>query len=335
MAFGERIAPDEAAQFQAFAEELVALQQARATEAGGAKQRTLHVKQHLGAVGELVVRATPTARAGVFANAGQAWPVYARFSNGSSRHQADAEPDVRGFAIKLVGVPGAKLIAGLEAELTQDFLFIDTPAIPFRTPDEFMRFVRAAKDGPLKLLPRLISAFGPRRALALLWRALSGAKVRSYATHTFHTAAPIAFGPSAAKLSLVPVPDDAPMPRTSGDDYLRADLTARLKRGPLSWSLRAQLFADEATTPIEDAAAIWAAPWLDLATLTLPQQDPESPRGREISALVSQLSFDPWHATEAHRPLGAIMRARRVTYGASSVGRAAAPEPKSVLSPTS
>jgi hypothetical protein len=231
-----------------------------------------------------VVRATETARAGVFANAGKTWPVYARFSNGSSRHQADSEPDVRGFAIKLVGVPGPKLIAGLEDEETQDFLFIDSQAIPFRTPSEFMQFVRAAKDGPIKLLPRLIGAFGLARALRILWGAISGEKVKSYATHTFHTAAPIAFGDSAAKLALVPVPDDAPAPSVSGEDYLRDDLVARLKRGPLSWSLRAQLFSDPISTPIEDAAVIWSGAFVDLATLTLPQQDADSARGREISS---------------------------------------------------
>ena len=89
---------------------------------------------------------------------------------------------------------------------------------------------------------------------------------------------------------------------------------------------------DEATTPIEDASVVWSGPWLDLATLTLPQQDPDSARGREISELVSGFSFDPWHATEAHRPLGAIMRARAVAYAASAIARQASPEPKSVLS---
>jgi hypothetical protein len=99
----------------------------------------------------------------------------------------------------------------------------------------------------------------------------------------------------------------------------------------LSWTLRAQLFVDEKSTPIEDTSVPWTGPWVDLATLTLPPQDTESTRGREISALVSRLSFDPWHATEEHRPLGAIMRARGATYGKSVVARNAAAEPKSVL----
>ncbi len=114
---------------------------------------------------------------------------------------------------------------------------------------------------------------------------------------------------------------------------MRQDLLARLKSGALSWTLRAQLFVDEKSTPIEDTSVVWSGPWLDLATLTLPQQDAESARGREISELVNGLSFDPWHATEEHRPLGAIMRARGATYGKSVLGRSALREPKTVLSP--
>ena len=279
------------------------------------------------------MKAPETARSGVFGMSGKSWPVYVRFSNGSSRHQGDSQPDVRGFALKLVGVPGTKLIKGLEAEETQDFLFIDTQTIPFRTPDEFMMFVRAAKDGPAKLLPRLIKSFGFGRALGIIWGSVTGEKVKSYAAHTFHTAAPIAFGKGAAKLALVPVPSSAGISTAKGDDFLRHDLSQRLKQGALAWTLRAQLFVDEKTTPIEDASVAWSGPWIDLATLTLPQQDVASARGQEISELVSQLSFDPWHATEEHRPLGAIMRARGATYGKSVVARNAAAEPKSVLSP--
>jgi len=76
----------------------------------------------------------------------------------------------------------------------------------------------------------------------------------------------------------------------------------------------------------------WSGPWIELATLTLPRQDVQSTRHKEIAALVNELSFDPWHASEGHRPLGAIMRARRVAYAPSVIGRKALPEPRSVLS---
>ncbi len=332
MTFHETIASDETARFERFASEIVAIQRAR-VQKGGPVARALHLKAHIGAVGELVVDAPEAGRAGVFASNGQRWPVYVRFSNGSSGHQPDKAPDVRGVALKLVGVPGKKIIPGLEQELTQDFLFIDQPAIAFRNPDEFMTFVRAAKDGPLRLLPRLIGGFGVRRTFQILGQTLKAPKVTSFATHAFHTSAPISFGPGrAAKLALFPVGNQPSAP-TSGDDALRADLTARLKRGPLTWALRAQLFQDDVTTPIEDTSVVWAGPWIELGKLTLPVQDPESPHGREITALVEQLSFDPWHAIEDHRPLGGIMRARAVAYKGSVLERKAAAEPKSVLTP--
>jgi hypothetical protein len=238
---------------------------------------------------------------------------------------------VRGFALKLVGVPGKKLIVGLEQEATQDFLFVSQPSLPFRDADEFMGFVRAAKDGPAKLVPRMFGHFGFWRALVVLRRVLSMPSVRSFATHVFHTGAPVAFGPTAAKLALFPI-DSAPLPAKRGDDSLRDDLTARLKVGPLAWSLRAQVFVDDRLTPIEDTSVTWSGPWLELGVLTIPKQDPTSARGKEIAELVQTLSFDPWHSVEEHRPLGAIMRARAHGYKASVLGRNGAPEPKSVLS---
>jgi len=327
MAFGETIEPGEAEAFAALAAEIGAIQQNH-RPAGAPVARGLHVKQHAGAVGELIVDADRTARFGVFAEVGKRWPVYVRFSNGSSRRQPDAAPDVRGFALKLVGVPGKKLIEGLEAELTQDFLFIDTPSIPFRNPNEFVAFVRAAKDGPAPLVPRLVGSFGFGRAFSILWGAVTAKKVTSYATHDFHTGAPIAFGPTAAKLGLFPEPGAEATPRGRGANGLGEDLAARLRVGPLRWSLRAQCYVDEATTPVEDTSRAWSGPWVELGTLVLPKQELASPRGEELSALVSRLSFDPWHASEEHRPLGAIMRARRVAYGTSVIARSAAPEPR-------
>ena len=63
MAFGETVAADETERFAGYAEEIVSIQKNR-VERGGKLERALHVKQHLGAVGELVVKAPETARNG-------------------------------------------------------------------------------------------------------------------------------------------------------------------------------------------------------------------------------------------------------------------------------
>ncbi len=43
---------------------------------------------------------------------------------------------------------------------------------------------------------------------------------------------------------------------------------------------------------------------------------------------MEKLSFDPWHALEELRPLGAMMRARAPAYRESVIARGAAPEPE-------
>jgi hypothetical protein len=330
-AWKETIAPDETSRFDRYAAELRALQSASAQ--GRPNRRALHVKPHVGAAGELVVPELPAnLRVGPFAQPAT-WPCYVRFSNGSPQRQHDGVADVRGVALKLVGVPGKKLIAGMEDKRTQDFLFIQSQAIPFSGPDDFMTLVRTAAKGKALLVPRLVGAFGLGRALSLVLKLATMPKVASMATSPFFTAVPLRFGDSAAKLSLLP---EAKGPRRGPDgrDGLRADLIDRLKEAALTYRLRAQLFVDEAVTPIEDASVVWPedrSPWLDLGVLHVRQQDVLSPRGAQVEALVESLSFDPWHAVEELRPLGAVMRARAAAYRESTIERKAAAEPEQIL----
>ncbi len=329
-AFTETIAPDEKSRFDRYAAELRALQKTSAR--GRQNRRALHVKSHVGAKGELVVPELPAhLRVGPFARPAT-WPCYVRFSNGSLQRQHDGVGDVRGVAVKLVGVPGRKLIPGMEDALTQDFLFIQSQAIPFRGPDDFMTLVRTAAKGKALLVPRLVAAFGLRRALSLVVKLATMPKVTSMATSPFFTAAPIRFGDSAAKLSLLPE-SKGPRQGSDGRDALRADLIERLSAGAIAWRLRAQFFVDEAVTPIEDASVVWPedrSPWQELGVLRLRQQDVLSPRGSEVEALIESLSFDPWHAVQELRPLGAVMRARAAAYRESTIERKAAAEPEQV-----
>ena len=163
---------------------------------------------------------------------------------------------------------------------------------------------------------------------------MSWREITSMATARFYTATPIRSGESAAKLSLVPANADAPKGSTgSGDgkDALRDDLVARLQAGPIVYRLRAQLFVDEATTPIEDASVVWPeekSPFVELGTVRLKQQDVLSPPGQNVEELVERLSFDPWHAVAELRPIGAMMRARSHAYRESVIERKAADEPE-------
>ena len=312
----ETIPPGEAERFERYATILAGLQRAR-----GGKHRALHAKQHAGLRAKFEVLEVPEdLRVALFA-APATFDAYVRFSNGSGRVESDDKPDVRAIAMKLLAVPGKKLIPGMEDETTQDFLLIDTPALAFRSVEEFIAFAQVA-DSPALLPFRLVGKLG-FGAFGLLSRLLASAKkTSSLATERYFSVAPIRFGDFAARLSLEPA--QAGAEKRTGT--LADDLAARLAKGPLSWTLRAQLFVDDARTPIEDTSREWsesdAAP-VPLARLTIPSQDP-----KEAFDVVESLAFDPWHACEELRPLGAAMRARSPAYRESQKTRAAAREPR-------
>jgi hypothetical protein len=327
----ETVPAGEEARHLGYAEALRAIQRGRATS--GKASRALHAKGY-GVEGELTVLGDlpEHARAGLFAKPAT-YRAYVRYSNGDGRRQPDTKGDVRGLAVKVVGVEGKKVIPGMEQEKTQDFLLIRTPAIPFRNADEFVAVVTAAQSSPLLLLPRILGRLGIGRTFALLPRLARGMKgsMAPLATTPYFSAAPVCCGAYAVQYALLPHESSEPG-ATSGasPDGMRDDLTLRLARGPVVYDLRLRFYVDDTRTPIEDASVEWkeeAAPFLTVARLTLPEQDLDSPRGKEIADYIEGLSFDPWHALEAHRPLGNIMRARNQAYRLSTQERSAAREP--------
>lgn len=307
----EQVGPDEDAHFQRITERLMEI--ARRKEGKG---RALHRKQHLGlrATVEVADDLPAEARQGLFARPG-AHDAWIRLSNGAPVRQPDKRPDVRGFALRIrADGPGA--LGG--PTQAQCFLMINTPTFTFKNVEQFMDVVVAADKGPIAIVRQLMRTHGVfaglRRARQLdkaLRKPFAG-----FARETFHTAAPVAWGAYAAKVRIVPV--DAPdEPRPDRADWAR-DVRARLAAGPLRWELQAQLYEDERTTPIEDPTVEWTVPCVTVARVEAPAQDPDAHADEVERAL-----FDPWQALVEHRPLGEIMRARRVAYFASQRAREA------------
>jgi hypothetical protein len=326
----ETIPEGEEARFGGYAEALRAIQRGRAT---AGKARALHAKGY-GVEGELTVLGDlpEHARAGLFAKPAT-YRAYVRYSNGDGRRQSDTKGDVRGLAVKVVGVEGKKVIPGMEQEKTQDFLLIRTPAIPFRNADEFVAVITAAQSNPLLLLPRILGRIGIGRTFELLPQLAKGMKgaMLPLATTPYYSAAPVCCGAYAVHYALTPQEAPGPtLPNGTSRDWLRDDLALRLTKGPVVYDLRLQFYVDDAKTPIEDASVEWKeedAPFVTVARLTLPTQNLDSPRGKKIAEAIEGLSFDPWHALVEHRPLGNVMRARNQAYRLSTEERGAAKEP--------
>lgn len=309
------------------------LEHQRKSAEAGRIHRGLHAKSSAGVEARFdVLPDLPEyARVGLFA-AKASFPAYVRFSNGSSKRRDDRRADIRGIGIKLCGVPGRKIIAGLEAATTQDFLLIRSRSTSFQNADEFVWFVRAASR-PALLLPRALMRFGVGKTLRLLSgiRASLAQAKGAVATSHYFSALPIAFGPYAVRYALEPhAPPEPGAALGRSRDPLGEELATRLAAGEVVYDFRVQFFTDERRTPIEDSSRDWKdedAPFVTVARLTLPRQDLGSPRGRRLAQYIETLSFDPWHATAELRPLGQMMRARKAAYRLSTKERGAAPEP--------
>jgi len=324
----ESIPPGESERFEALARALV----------GPEKKdgRTLHRKALVVLHGRFeVAAAVPAAlQHGLCARPGshEAW---VRISSGAPRAQSDRTADVRGFAVKIMGVEGPKVIPGLEAATTQDFVTIPSRAFAFSDPESFVAVVLAAPRGAgavFSALRKHYGFFGTLRRLPALRRA-QDASTTSLAERTFHSALPLRWGPHAVKVRFRPTDVPPPAPPgaagSAGDTVLSDEIRARAKAHPLAFLLEVQRFVDEVRTPIEDPTVDWrddVSPWVTVGRLAIPAQDTGSAGGRALAEYAERLSFDPWHALVEHRPLGAIMRARGAAYRLSVEARGARSE---------
>ncbi len=250
--------------------------------------------------------------------------VWVRLSNGGMDRAPDRMPDIRGFALRVLGVKGDSALGHAPA-VSQDFTLINHEAFAFSGSAEFIDFVLAASHGNGALLKFLLRRYGWIGGPRMLGRflKLAGKSFTGFANEMVYSAVPMACGPYAVRVRLVPGAGNG-APLTGARENWGSDVAARLLKGPLDWDLQLQPFVDERTTPIEDASVNWPTSYTTVARLTLPVQDLASEAGRAAAEKIEASVFDPWQALAAHRPLGDVQRARKVIYFQSQKGRGAA-----------
>jgi hypothetical protein len=322
-AWKEDVAADEADRYAAYGEQFAAIQARKSAKYG--KGRALHRKQLTAAAGKLeVLPDLPEfARHGLFAKPAT-FDVWVRLSNGGMDRAPDRMPDIRGFALRVLGVKGESALGNGPA-VSQDFTLINQSQFAFPKSDEFVDFVVAASNGNGALVKFLVKRYGlfggPARLLQMV--KTIGRPFGGFATETVFSAVPMACGPYAVRVRLLPAESNGAATPGANADW-GADFGARLGRQSLQWALQLQPFVSEEITPIEDASVNWPSPYTTVATLTLPQQDTASADGQALLKQVEESVFDPWQALAAHRPLGDVQRARKVVYFVSQKGRRAA-----------
>lgn len=316
----EEIANGEPEHFRRIAREINALQDAQAAADGAPVDRGFHSKAHavLRARFRVADDIPAPLRQGVFQQPAE-YAAWVRYSNGKPGRNADRAGDVRGMAVKLLRVPGTPLSPSSNS---LDLLAITFAAQPARDINQFMSLVRAASGSPAMLPIRLTQDLGVKEATRIIaWSATHiGQRVKSVATHEFFSAVPIRYGPYAAKFKFQPRNAPEAAVDVSDPNYLRHDLERRLAAGPLEYDLLVQLYTDPTNTPIEDASVEWSpshAPFVRVGTLTIDKRDLAGSAASVEEAEGNALLFNPWQAPAEHRPLGSLMRARRIVYPAS------------------
>jgi hypothetical protein len=319
----EHIAPDETERYAKYAVQFSEMQKRKSAKYGNG--RGLHRKQILGtpAKFEVLGNLPEYAQAGLFAKAGE-YEALVRLSNGGSAVASDKTPDIRGFSIKVIGVNGASALGG--ETTAQDFLLINREVFGMRGSAEFTALVNAAEGGPSGLLKHFIRTEGFFAGFRKI-KELQGSMQKpfhGFAAHTFFSSAPIACGKYALRVRLVPDASNG-APSVVSDDWA-ADILSRLEKSSLTYSLQVQFFVNEKQTPIEDGSVNWeesVAPYVTVARLTIPRLSDWASERDAIQQRTEQGIFDPWCALDEHRPLGDIMRARKVVYYESQKNRKA------------
>lgn len=326
----EHVEPDEAETTEQLIETLTKINQTTLEHEKHA-HRSVHAKSHALLTGELIVPDDlPRELAqGIFAKPGR-YPLVMRLSTVPGDILDDSVSTPRGMAVKIVGVEGERL-PGSDGDVTQDFVLVNGPAFSAPNAKRFastLKLIAATTDraeGAKKALSavlrgteRVIEAFGGRSPTLL---ALGGQPETNPLGDTYYSQAPLRFGDYVVKVSIAPhspnltALTDATLNVNGKSNGLREAMVNHFAEEGGEWDLRVQFCTDPETMPVEDASVVWPeekSPYIDVARIVVPPQAAWNAARR--AAIDDGLAFSPWHGIAAHRPLGSVMRARRLAY---------------------
>ncbi|HNI89911.1 MAG TPA: catalase [Leptospiraceae bacterium] len=290
----EEIASDEEVRFNGYAKSIEEIQKKKSAQYGTG--RALHRKIICGLKAKLEILGNipDYAKVGLFAKA-QTFDALIRISNGGVDVKPDSVPDIRGFALKVLGQNGPNALGSGNTD-SQDFTLINQSAFAFPKSAPFIALVIAASESPFSLIKHLFGTYG---VIGGFQRVVKTAKTfgkpfSGFMTETFYSAAPIACGDYAGRVRLLPVSNQKITSSNNSD--LSIDIKKRLATEDVEFYLQMQFFVNEKITPIEDASVDWLeseSPYITLGKLTIPKQNPDSEEGKALNEKIEKSVFDP------------------------------------------
>jgi hypothetical protein len=248
---------------------------------------------------------------------GKTYPAWIRFSNGSpDATRADIRGDARGMAIKVMGVPGKKLLAHKQNATTQDFIMINHPVFFANDPQRYLSLFEKTNSG--SFFNKLTIPFSLGFKGSVIAFETTRSKISDPMNTRYWSMVPYQLGTGpdrqAIKFSAKPCMAVAEqIPDNPGHDYLRDALRARLRNDDACMELLVQPRTSDSMS-VEDSMTEWEeaqAPFYKVATIVIPRQEFDT---AEQNLFCENLSFSPWHTLPEHRPLGVTNRLRKGIY---------------------
>lgn len=151
--------------------------------------------------------------------------------------------------------------------------------------------------------------------------------VRNPLLSTYWSMAAVRHGDYVAKVRVAPDAENAAhvihheLDLSSGPDVFGPALMDELQARAFDFDLQVQLSVDLDAMPVNDSTTEWPetlSPFVTVGRVHVPRQDISGPDNFEKS---DALAFNQWRVTAEHRPLGEIMRVRRIYSTSAKVRR--------------
>ncbi len=249
-------------------------------------------------------------RVGIFKEA-KSYQAWLRLSNGKTKVLHDKKKDTRGFAIKIMGVPGKKLLAAEEDATTQDFVLANSPVFFAKNLQEFHGLMTASIQKSKLALPIYLLS-NMKIAIRTLTKLLVSCK-HALGT-TYFSSSPYRFGAENKAVKYVIKPSEHNVLEYTSDkdfNYLRKSMLATLAKNEINYDFFIQFQMDPVKMPIEDGTIEWTSPLIKVASIRIPKQNFDTPEWNEFG---ENLTYNVWHTLPEHRPLGSFNRGRRKMY---------------------
>lgn len=319
---GETAFADEAGLAQEMVDAITAF--VRRRDGAGPYHRDVHPKAHGAVHATLAVHQDlPAAWRTDLFRPGARYEAWVRFSNSAATPRSDQRLDARGMAVKVVGPKGRRLRHDPAFPQACDFIAINYPRFFIADPRDYLTFIRRGLSEQWWERAAAPLALGIKGAAIAV--AAAGQPLAPLQSTQFWSTVPYTWGRGADRQAIKYTfrpSSAADHPKLGrGDDALRDSLQTALAQQPVTFELAIQARTD-AAQPVEDPTVIWEehdAPFMPVADLILEPQDFAT---AERDALAERLSFNPWHCSPDHRPLGAINRLRLAVYEQMAVLRA-------------